>query len=210
LRLRIEVVGDGLYDAVLEAAEDPSVDVPLHSLHAWPVTRRYETGAQDVDLSGAALCRFTCLPLERVTPFVGFRAVLRDGGAEVTVDFVLNVPLIDAPSERRAHVLKAMLSNKAEVLRYLLYLLSGDGIDAIRAMTEMRATYAAGPKAGHSGASLPLLESLLRTLDREPAKLAAVRRLVTELRSTPNGEALLPDDWDAIWAPIDALASGVS
>jgi hypothetical protein len=50
--------------------------------------------------------------------------------------------------------------------------------------------------------SVPLFESLVRTLEREPHRLLAVDRLVRELRSSPEGERLLPPEFDQVWLPL--------
>ena len=49
---------------------------------------------------------------------------------------------------------------------------------------------------------LPLFESLLRALEREPAKLDHVAGLIEDLRKTPEGEALIPEGFTEIWDPI--------
>jgi hypothetical protein len=197
---------DGLYDMVLTATSIVNPVASVSSLEAWPITRRSEIAAEQVDIASHELARFTALPLEKLTPFLAFRAVLCAGDIEITTDFVLNLPLIDAPASRQAELLRSMLSSRAEVLRYLLYLLSGDSTEAVRALAQDALSNGGGQAGSGGSLALPLLEALLRTLDRDPAKLVAIRRVVEELTSSEATADLLPDDWDAVWRAVDAAA----
>jgi hypothetical protein len=51
-------------------------------------------------------------------------------------------------------------------------------------------------------ADMPMLEVLIRALDRNPDKLDQVARFVTELQGTEEGRALLPEDFDQVWGPL--------
>ncbi len=51
-------------------------------------------------------------------------------------------------------------------------------------------------------AGLPMLEALVKALEHSPEKLDHVERLVSELSSTEEGQALLPQDFDQIWKPL--------
>ncbi len=198
---------DGLWDLVLEATAVIEPVPNLQSVEVWPVTRAHQASAEAVELVGVGeLARFSGLPLELLTPFMAYRVLLRSGQAEITEEFVLNLTLLGDPEDRRAHVLRSMLSNRTEVLRYLLYLLSGDRVEAVRALTQV--TRPANGSAGDLGGvhGLPLLESLLRTLDRDPVKLAAVRRVVEDLQESEGDSSLLPEDWQEIWEPVSAVA----
>ncbi|HXS33948.1 MAG TPA: phospholipase D family protein [Solirubrobacterales bacterium] len=200
-------VADGLWDLVLEATALIEPMPNLQSVEVWPVTRARQASAEAIELVDAGeLARFSGLPLELLTPFIAYRVLLRSGQTEITEEFVLNLTLLGDPEDRRAHVLRSMLSNQAEVLRYLLYLLSGDRVEAVRALSQV-----ARPPDGSAGDlggvhGLPLLESLLRTLDRDPVKLAAVRRVVEDLQGSEGGSSLLPEGWQDIWEPVSAVA----
>jgi hypothetical protein len=207
--LQLQVVAysrDGLYDMVLTAPSMVGPVASVSSLEAWPITRRPEIAVEQVDLASHELARFTALPLEKLTPFLAFRAVLCAGAVQITADFVLNLPLIDAPPSRQAQLLRSMLSSRAEVLRYLLYLLAGDSTEAVPALAGEALSNGRGQTGSGGSLALPLLEALLRTLDRDPAKLVAIRRVVEELASSETTADLLPDDWDAVWGAVDAAA----
>ncbi len=125
------------------------------------------------------------------------------------VAFVLKLPLIGDPENRRASVTRALLSDRSKVIRYLLYLLAGNGIEAMRALVD--------PVGGDPGKASPIgrspgiphLESLMRTLDRDPRRLASVRRVVDDLRADPERTNLLPDGWDSVWDAVNEVAAEV-
>ena len=49
---------------------------------------------------------------------------------------------------------------------------------------------------------MPLFESLVRALDRDPARLDRVDRLMKELHKSESGRKLLPDGFEELWASI--------
>jgi hypothetical protein len=53
----------------------------------------------------------------------------------------------------------------------------------------------------------PLLECLMRSLDRSPHRIEDIARLVEDLRSAPNGHDLLPQGFERIWPAIAAVRS---
>jgi hypothetical protein len=196
----------GAWDMILEAPRAIEATASLASFECWPVTRERVVGGRSVSLGGSQpLARFSGLPLELLTPFLACRGVLREGNTEISEEFVLNLPLLDDPKDRRAQLLRSMLSSRAEVLRYLLYLLTGDSVEAVRALADVVAETGAGD-GSQPVLEVPLLESLLRTLDRDPEKLKAVARVVGELEEAEGGASLLPDGWDAVWDPVSAVA----
>ena len=49
---------------------------------------------------------------------------------------------------------------------------------------------------------LPVLESMIRALARDPERLDHVERLIKSLAASEEGRALIPDDLESVWAPI--------
>jgi hypothetical protein len=91
-------------------------------------------------------------------------------------------------------------------LRFL-YLLLVEGNSDPEGVLE--ALHSQATQRAHSSVGgLPLLEVMLRALDRNPEKLDNVARFIADLRATPEGRELLPPDFDAIWAPIVAVREG--
>ncbi|MEN3284728.1 MAG: hypothetical protein V7607_5868 [Solirubrobacteraceae bacterium] len=198
-----------LWTLHLERADQVARVGSLVALAAWPITRRAETGARPATLADEVIARFEHVPIEKITPFIAFRAELRDGDVEHVDEFVLNLPLHDAPADRHAQITRALLSSRSEVVRYLLYLLAGQGVEAVRALIEADPAAKSSADVANPLVVVPLVESLLRTLDRDPSRLTAVRRIVEDLSATEHGVDLLPEGWEAIWEPVAVLAKEV-
>lgn len=59
------------------------------------------------------------------------------------------------------------------------------------------------------GFGLPLLEPLLKALDRDPRRIDQVARLVDDLSRLEKGRSLLPEDFLQAWKPIWAARKTV-
>ena len=109
------------------------------------------------------------------------------------------------PDDRLERVLAGEFRSRADLLRLLLLLLGGlepafgDLVDVIsneRLPASDRRDLVLGSDA--------LLEPLMRTLSRNPARLDEIERLVTQLTKTAEGRALLPDGWLGLWGAVSA------
>lgn len=153
--------------------------------------------------------RFGPAGLESITPFLVIEVVARRKGTVVHDAFVVRADLIDEPSDRADHLLASLLESRSDVLRYLLFLLADAGgpppggwfADLQRAVDRGAST------AGDGTLALPLLETLVRTVARDPAKLTGVHRLVEALGRTEEGRKLLPEGFAEVW-PVIWEASG--
>ncbi len=165
----------------------------------WPVTLREEV-ARNITSGTFANLDFGRVSFEAITAFFAFEVTARVQERSASERFVLRVPLIGAPENRHERLLLALLNDREKVLRFLLLLLAGGGLDP-RALLP--------PEAGDGGVGNnlgvgrnALFESLVRTLDRDTGRLDQIARLVDDLRQTAEGAALLPDGFDSIWAPV--------
>jgi hypothetical protein len=122
---------------------------------------------------------------------------------------VLNLPLTGAPPDRRERLLHAFLKDRKRLLRFLFFLLAEDAelADAMGSPLPGIGAPGTGEASLSNGA---LLEALLRTLYRSPARLDAVARLVADLRKQPEGSGLLPPNFDEVWEPIWAVREGMA
>jgi len=152
---------------------------------------------------GSEVVTFAPLSFEALTSFIGFRLTARESGRELHCGFVLNVPTTGMPSDREGRMLLSLLRNREQLLRYLLMLLADDEEAAARA-ADILETNQVGDRAGdqNGGFGLPLLEPLLQTLDRQPARLEQIARLIDDLQATPEGRLLVTEDFLQIWRPI--------
>lgn len=193
----------------LHCPKGGTIDLPAGiQTRCWPITLHEK--AMAMPLGGAArttsgrgeVATFGPLSFEALTSFFAFALDASVGPTEASARFVLNLPLEGAPEDRGQRILRSVLKNREQVLRYLLLLLAEGGLDPRETLLAPRLI--AGDGAGHatSTAGLPLLEALIRALHRNPGQLDQIARLVDDLERTPEGRELLPDGFDTVWQPI--------
>ncbi len=171
---------------------------------AWPVSLRQEASARRLASPFSGEVDFGAVSAEALTALVAFEVIASVQGRQLSCRFALNVPLIGGPPDRREAVLRSLLKDKAKVLRFLLFLLASD-IETVDGDLDFFGTGTPGGSEGLAGRDeVPLLESLVRSLDRDPAKLDAVASLVEALRQSDETRDLLPEGfsevWEAVWA----------
>ena len=162
----------------------------------FPVTLREEYAralSQEVPVS------FPNLSLLDITRFLELRLSAGQGDRRRVERFVRHLPMLGEPDGREEKVLHSLLVNKKEFINYLLLLLADEGSNG--AGSESVDGQVEGA-AGMGFTTPAILETLLRALDRAPARLDHVHRLVTDLRSKPDAAELLPAGFDAVWDPI--------
>ena len=166
--------------------------------HCWPI--RVGEGSA-VGVTNRVDATFG-LGLIELTSFFAFELRLEESGLR-PVRFVLNAELEGAPEDRAEAVLREVLKDKSSVLRFLLFLLA-DG----SAQEAAGLLLGAGNGADSAGKGvdhplgMPLFESLMRALVRDPKRLDQVETIVRDVSRTPEGAALIPDGFLEIWDPI--------
>ena len=211
-RARLEAARDALVDAALRvtcdsAGElwtltiDGSVALPAGDVEvaAWPVSV-----AED---QAYCLPEPLCwkLPAARLTAFIAFRLSVPVRGVD-DICMTLRLPAEGMPDDRIHQILRTLLDSPEKFLRFLRALLGG--LDAVLGWTE-DAEKGDGPApwgvGGDGGETL--LDDLVRTASRDPARLEPVRRLIDDLRKTDEGRRIVPDDLFAVWLAVEeALA----
>jgi hypothetical protein len=194
LRVQCQAVGDE-WRWSLEGQADLPAEV---SISCWPVSLT-EDNARQLILP----CEWT-LPIARLTAFVAFR--LKVDADVDDVRLVLKLPVDGMPEGRIAHVLRTLIDSPEKFLKFLRALLGGLGGMADWAGDEGDGAWQGEWAAGLGGETL--LEDLVRAAAREPERLEPVRRLIDDLRATPEGREIVPDDLYAVWLVIDGAASG--
>ncbi len=154
---------------------------------------------KDVDLSASSWVRFEPISLLGLTSFFVFEVESED--QKLTRQFVLNVPLQNAPENRQEQILRDMLSDSDRVLRFLLLLLLDTGV------RDFSKVFEEGDGEGtfaflSSMLGSTLFESLIRALERDPERLDQVAQVIDDLKQTSDGSDLLPDSLQDIWEPI--------
>jgi len=144
---------------------------------------------------------FDSLAMLSLTSFYVFR-IETESPKKMTREFVLNIPLTNEPSGRREALLKHLLSDKERVLRFLMLLLSDADADAFANMFN---GIDGGSESFQFSSLLngpTLFESLMRCVERDPARLEQVAEIISDLEKSSDGRELLPEELDAIWRPI--------
>jgi hypothetical protein len=196
-----EQSGEETLELRLEAQGPPPEGFVEVEGAVWAISRT-ETRRSIGDVFGDG-ARFGVVSLERLTSFFGVELTLREEALMASATFVINAELVGAPANRGDLLLSRLLESREKVLRYLLLLLAEDGLaaDGSESISQMLSTL--DESGGWSDSwSVPLLESMVRALARDPERLDHVARLLESLRSTSEGAALLPDSLDEIWSPI--------
>ncbi|MDQ3933602.1 MAG: phospholipase D family protein [Actinomycetota bacterium] len=189
----VEESGSGW--AVTYRTRSPLPEIGGTTIECWPLTssgnRRPVPGGQRLE------ARFETA-LESISGFLAFK-LTEAAGTETA--FVVPVELVGLPEARDRLLLRALIGNADRFLRYLLALLDDDptGVELLDLVE--------GTEHGHDreavrAGSIPVLEKLLHTMRRDPAKLAALHPLVTDLAR----DDALPEGFAELWAMIHEAA----
>lgn len=203
LRSAVETCGDDEFALrILKALDHEPLSIPDEmEVRLWPVTLPEHRAITLESLASEELASFEPISMGAITAFCAFQVEARSGQHTTRARFVVRLPLLGAPANRRERILRDLLSDPEQVLRLLLLLLSEGGmtvsefIDAGRPPDGERASFMGFDQA-------TLLESLLKALDRNPAAIDDAERLIRDLRKTEEGEGLLPEGFDQIWPAI--------
>jgi hypothetical protein len=203
LPLRFEIAREEkLYRLTLRTLASATAKINAIAI-AWPITLAQNAAQPMGPLFSGNSVVFDRLSSQALTAFLAVMVTAGRGENAVELRFVLKLPLSGVPEDRFENLLHHVLSDPANVLRYLLFLIHYDGLHSGR-ITDLF-TPALGPaKRGgvNRAASIPLFEELSRALATQPELLDGVQSLVADLRKTEEGAALLPTNFDSVWTPI--------
>lgn len=163
----------------------------------WPLTvagnRRDVVGGERLDH------RFD-VSLEAISGFLAIEVATETAESR----FVVPVELVGLPERRDRELLRLMIGNAERFLRYLLALLADDPADLnlLDAVEQMTGEAGEGD-VGRPNSTLPVLESMLRSLRSDPRRLIAVDPLVQDLARTEGG---LPPGFADAWEAVIATA----
>lgn len=198
-RAKIRPVGTGF--GIELRCDEPVIVDPRVGLRCRPVS--LSAGDMVVIPTGTPVAAdFGERAEESITSFFAFEATARVGTVEKCCAFVVNVPLDGAPADRKERVLRSLLKDSKTLLRYLLLLLADDPEAMFQ---DLRVPADNGSAWSADGEWMPLLEQLLRAVDRSPERVEQVQRLIDELRRTPEGQQIVPPALDSILGPISRV-----
>jgi hypothetical protein len=192
--------GSGFCVCLLPSRRTRIVPDPAVVVSVRPASRPHAPFVR-LDANELIWAKFDSLAMLSLTSFYVFR-VETDSPKRMAREFVLNIPLTNEPSGRREALLKHLLSDKERVLRFLMLLLSDADADAFANMFN-------GTDGGSDSFQFSsllngptLFESLMRCVERDPARLEQVAEIIGDLEKSSDGRELLPEELDAIWRPI--------
>jgi hypothetical protein len=194
------------FDLSLEWGRTPRWMNPAVEVRAWPITQ--QIGRAQTLLKPVVFSRLSYAGL---TPLLAFCVTAQVGETRDESVFVMNLPLHGAPADRQDRVLRSLIENRDQLLRYILFLLAS-GDETAASSGDLRRLLRSGEDTDHTGSPHPyLLETMLRALHREPAQLERVASLLDVLRKAPGSSELLSNDFQKVWNPIwDAAREAVS
>ena len=201
LEVCAEQSDEGLFNLRLSPTKKPNLSKAKFDLQCWPLSLRQEAGAQFLTIKNKLSSLFPSISFEGLTTFFAFEGKVSIDGRSGICRFVLNLPSKGFPNNRHQQLLRYMLKDQQQVMRYLFLLLGEEGALSLADITGS-SRYGGGSVDGGFHADIPMLEALVKALERSPEKLDQVARLVTELSSTEEGRALLPEEFDQIWLPL--------
>ena len=190
----VEESASGL--SVIYRSQEPTPVLDNVSIHCWPLAsggnRKRVAGGEPFEE------RFET-SLESLSGFLAFELAHEDGTLSC---FVIPVPLVGVPECRERVLLKILIGNAERFFRYLMALLDEDSPEPglIGAIERISGD---GQDEGDKPISLPVLEKLLRTMRQDPAKLAGLHPLVSDLAA----DDALPEGFAELWKMIHDVAT---
>jgi hypothetical protein len=168
-------------------------------LRARPVSLP-QVSARPIDLKQKTWVHFNSVSYPALTSFFAFELISLT--KDLRHQFVLTIPLVGAPEDRREYVLRHLLSDPDRVMRFLLLLLMDHRArDFSQWFADPTKVDGAQPWI-HSMFESTLFESMVRALHRDPGRIDQVAHVIDDLRKSADGIALLPNGLDEIWQPI--------
>jgi hypothetical protein len=193
----------GPYDFELKLDRDQQLSIPSEvEIRCRPITL-HEAVSLPFNADSDPVARFPGVSFEALTPFFAFELTATVQGRRGSIRFVLNIPMVGAPADRRERLMHSLLRSKEQFIRFILFLLAEGGADVRSLLMASQAQFSVKKGVGGApGSGFLLFETLVRALDRNPAKLDHIARVVNDFRKTEEGRDLFPEGFDSIWDPI--------
>ena len=203
LSLDVQENDKSLYDLRLVDKVGGKSPNGVYSITCWPVslpsTFAHALNAQEKNNSIV----FTDISPVRITPFIAFQIDSRVAQSKHQARFVLHLPIKNLPTDRDDLIISAIIENQGQFLRYLRLLLAGETTFANSDELLRWGSHEQNTSASWEDLDLPLLEDLIRALSRSPeTKIDRISEIVEQLRRTPQGQQIIPTEFDQLWQVI--------
>jgi len=201
--LDVQENNDALFDLELAGSQENQPTSGDFKIACWPVSLP-NSYAQVLNVHQVTKpLLFSNLTAVRITPFFAFQVDVNVEQATHQARFVLRLPIKNLPENRDDLIISAIIEDQGQFLRYLRLLLSGEhslseGVDWLRIDLSKQST-----STSWEDLDLPLLEDLIRALSRSPKeKIDRIAEIVEQLRRTPQGQQIIPPEFDHLWETI--------
>ena len=185
------------FDLTMEWARAPRWPKAKFEIRAWPIALHADR-AQLLDKPVI----FSRLSYEGLTPLIAFCIAVKLGEIKRESYFVMNLPMEGAPQDRQDRIIRSLINNRNQLLRYILFLLASGDETGTSSGDLRRLLQPPEDSPGRAPPNPYLLETMLRALNRGPEQLRRVESLLEVLRKQPESSELLSNDFQRIWEPI--------
>ena len=201
----------GDQEDTFQATIQPTQELPppegSYSIQCWPVSLP-ETHRTALDLGNPEI-RFKSLSILALTPFIGFNVSAQVDLANHNTQFVLQLPMVGLPANREDHLIRAVISDQNQFMRFLRLILAMDPSELWRDSLWENMEDSNLDEGAPGVVDMPLLEDLLRAFSRSPEKIDRIDQIVQRLLATEEGSAVLPVGFETLWFQF-VLAKGES
>ena len=207
-RLVVTAAGEAnSFDLSLEWTRAPRWPNATVEIRAWPITQQAER-AQTLGKSD----RVFPTVIRGSNPAYGLlhhRAESVKRRAKSV--FVMNLPLHGAPEDRQDRVVRSLIENRDQLLRYILFLLAS-GDEAAASSGDLRRLLKSREDGPDQVRRIPICwKRCCGPCIAIPRNSSAWHRLLEVLRKAPGSSELLSDDFQKVWEPIwDAAQQAVA
>lgn len=199
----VEESGDGKHGMTLRVGGDALALPEEVSARVRPIT--IAEGFREITGNSAEIAIWEPVSLKALTSFFAFEVRAEHAEKDASTQFVLHVPLEGAPSDRDEHLLRSIIRDERRFIRFLAMLLGDTERGLGFELSQQGWREWSEGREGVGKQDLPVLESLLRVLHRNPDQLDRVHELLADLRATGETEGVVPAAFEAVFEPIWAV-----
>ena len=163
-------------------------------LYAWPITRG-ENSSKEIAANEISLGTMSNINL---TGLIAFRIQVDSSHEKV---FAINIPLENPPENREQLLIRSIIGNKNNFIRYIYMLLScNDEVSSYEAMHHLFGNGGSSLK-GYDYIKLPLLEEMIKTLTTNRESFWAIKSIIDKLPD--EDDEIVPADFRILWSEIE-------
>jgi hypothetical protein len=210
LNLIVMTSKDENFDLML--VRNPKLQPPggSYQISCWPISLKPDQ-KQVIRISDTSeVARFENLSILSLTPFIAFEVAAKQDSVQALIQFVLRLPISGLPEQRDDFIFGAIISNRMQFLRYLRLLLAGVYGFQLSELTHFNGKERKDFNLSWEDLDLPLLEEMVRALSRSPKeKIDRIAKIVEQLQRTPDGKAIIPEEFNLLWEAIIEARSDI-